>query len=287
MKKVIFTGGDMRMIYAAERMSEQYSCSLSGFDSLDAKERRGLPLSGSGEKYDAAVLPIFSGGSQLIRCPFANKAYDINILPMLLDRGGIVFAGKAFPELRELCDEHGLTLYDYLAREELAVKNAVLTAEGAVGTAIRETPFSIHGSDILILGFGRIGKLCAVYFSALGGHVTAAARKKSDLAWINAYGFTAADFSDENGIREALANADIIINTAPARILTGERASAVRKDALLIELASVPCTEEGSGIRTVSAGGLPGKTAPVSAGHIIADTIGNILTERSMENGGA
>ena len=38
-------------------------------------------------------------------------------------------------------------------------------------------------------------------------------------------------------------------------------------------------------IRIVQAGGLPGKTAPEAAGAVIADTIGNILKERSAENG--
>ena len=138
---------------------------------------------------------------------------------------------------------------------------------------------------LLILGFGRIGKLCARYFTALGANVTVAARKPGDLAWISSLGYRAVCFADESALTSALGSADVILNTAPAPVLTGERASAVRDDAVLIELASVPCTDGTAKFRTVSAGGLPGKTAPVTAGIIIADTIVNILTERSMRNG--
>ncbi len=285
--EIVVIGGDMRMIYAGEQLAKRHSCVLAGFDGLGAGQRRGLSFSGTGGRYDIAVLPIFAGRSHEIRCPYANRTYDIGILPLLIKRGGAVFAGKVFPELAELCSANGIGLYDYLAREEFAVRNAVLTAEGTIETAIRETSGSIHGAAVLILGFGRIGKLCARYFSAFGANVSAAARKKSDIAWIAAYDCMPVDFADENELLAAIQGADIIVNTVPAPVLTGARAAAVSEDALLIELASVPCTDSASRIRTVSAGGLPGRTAPQAAGTVIADTIENILSERRMDNGGA
>lgn len=286
-KDVVFIGGDMRMVYAADRMSIRNSCALSGFDALDGIERKGMHSARPGGKYDAAVLPIFAAGSHEIRCPFANRAYDIGILPVLLRPGAAVFAGRVFPALEKLCAENGYDLYDYLSREELAVMNARLTAEGAVETVIHETQRSVHGSDMLILGFGRIAKLCARYFSALGADVTAAARKRSDLAWISSLGYKSADFADETALLAALGKADIIINTVPAKIITAERASVLRDSAVLVELASVPCTDAAALVRVINAGGLPGRTAPVTAGHIIADTIENILTERSVGNAGS
>ena len=51
---------------------------------------------------------------------------------------------------------------DYYRREELAVGNAIPTAEGAVGIAIREYPGTINGAKCLITGFGRIGKNLAI-----------------------------------------------------------------------------------------------------------------------------
>ena len=38
------------------------------------------------------------------------------------------------------------------------IPNAVPTAEGAIEIAIAETPFTIHGSKSLVLGYGKIGK---------------------------------------------------------------------------------------------------------------------------------
>ena len=61
--------------------------------------------------------------------------------------------------------------------------------------------------------------------------------------------------------------------------------SHVRKDALLIDLASKPggvdfAAAKNAGIKTLWALGLPGKVFPVSAGSILADTVLIILEER-------
>ena len=286
-RKIVFIGGDMRMAYAAEKLAKDYDCVLSGFDMIGTEKMHGVGNARTGDKYDAAVLPVFAGGSHEIRCPYSNRTYDINILTIHLRRGGMVFAGRVFPELEQFCADSGYQLCDYLEREELAVRNAELTAEGAVAIAINETGRALLGAHISVLGFGRIGKICARYFSSLGAAVTVCARRKSDLAWAESLGYRTTDIFSGDEFCGTLADTDIIVNTAPAEVITGERAAAIKKGALLIELASVPCTKGETPARIISAGGLPGKTAPISAGEIIADTIENILTERSMKNGGA
>ncbi len=280
--EMLIIGGDRRMIFAAKKLSEKYGCAVRGFEGADIA---GLPRAGAQERYECAVLPIFAGTEDIV-CPFGNGALGINVLYDVLRPGAAVFAGKVFPRLKSLCAENGWELYDYLKREELAVMNAVLTAEAAAGIAINATEASVFGAKVLVLGFGRIGKMTARYFSALGADVTAAARKPADLAWIRACGYSPTDISDKERLAEALAAADIILNTVPAPILTGDTASAARPGTLLIELASVPCTDGDTPFRVIKAGGLPGKTSPMTAGYIIAEAVENIIDERSRRNGG-
>lgn len=279
---IVFIGGDMRMIYAAKALSERFGCFLYGFgaDNLD------IPAHRKGRRYDIAVLPVVAGNGD-IRLMSGETVREYGFIAELLNSGAVVFAGRAPEKLKSLCAANRFTLYDYLEREELAVLNAQATAEGAVGIAVNEIPRTVRGSSVLVLGFGRIAKLTARYFSALGAAVSVAARKKADLAWAEACSYEPVDFADEPALSAALGNADIILNTVPAPVLAGKRADAVRPDTVLIELASVPCTDSTAQFRVIPAGGLPGKIAPVTAGHIIAGTIETILTERSMENGGA
>ncbi len=276
-------GGDRRMIFAAAKLAERYNAVLYGFENAGIT---GLPRAGGKTRSDCAVLPVFAGTEDIV-CPYGDGDLHIEELCGLLRPGAVVFAGKVFPRLSTLCSENGWELYDYLEREELAVMNAVLTAEAAAALAVNETERSVFGAEVLVLGFGRIGRLAARYFAALGARVTAAARKPGDLARIRVCGYTPADIRDGEALAGALAAADIILNTVPAPVLAGGKAAAGRSDAVLIELASVPCTDGGAPFRVIRAGGLPGKTAPVTAGYIIAEAVENILDERSGKNGGA
>lgn len=64
-----------------------------------------------------------------------------------------------------------------MKREELAVLNTIATAEGAIEIAIANTNKILHGSNVLVLGFGRIGKVLARKLAGLSTKVTCAARK--------------------------------------------------------------------------------------------------------------
>ena len=54
---------------------------------------------------------------------------------------------------------------------------------------MEETTRTIHGSNILVLGFGRVGKILANMLKGIGANVFCEARKNVDLAWIKAYGY--------------------------------------------------------------------------------------------------
>ena len=80
----------------------------------------------------------------------------------------------------------------------------------------------------------------------------------------------------------SMSSFDAVINTAPAQVL-GEL-SALRDGCILLELASAPggldpqAAQDG-GMRYISAPGLPGKYAPVSAARLIYGAVTNIFKE--------
>ncbi|MFR5404268.1 MAG: dipicolinate synthase subunit B [Oscillibacter sp.] len=107
----------------------------------------------------------------------------------LLRREHRIFAGNVGNDASTLAQSLGLTITDYFASEELSVRNAIPTAEGAIEAAMKHTSVTLHGTPCLVLGFGRIGKVLAHDLSALGAKVSVSARKRSDLAWIDAFGY--------------------------------------------------------------------------------------------------
>ena len=84
---------------------------------------------------------------------------------------------------------------------------------------------------------------------------------------------------------QAAAEADIIFNTVPAVILDKGVLSGLKRDCLVVDLASKPGgvdfeTAKELGVQIIWALSLPGKVAPITAGDIIHDTVLNVLRER-------
>ena len=193
----------------------------------------------------------------------------------------VLIAGGITPEVYSMANDEYIEIIDIMKREELAVLNTIATAEGTIQIAIENTNKILHGSEVLILGFGRIGKVLARKLAGLAAKVTCAARKDEDLAWIQAYGHGATNI---NSIGENLKQFDIIINTVPHMILTKERLENVKQECLLIDLASNPGGMDKKAIKDrnlkfVWALSLPGKVAPTTSAEFIKDTIYNILKE--------
>ena len=264
MKKFIFLGGDERMLYTAAKLGQKYHCTFNGSDI-----------------YDYAVLPPQKSPDG-ISIPGSDTGYMA--LGTLLKTGAVVFTGNVCDELEQVCRNYGFTVINYLEREELAIENAVLTAEGALEIALRCLPVSIYGTTAVITGYGRIAKILAGYIHSLGGEVIIACRKKSDRKWAEIRGFKTADITDIAAFSKACSASQLIFNTVPAPVFTDIAADSIKEKTLYIELASTngidlekACERH---IETVIARGLPGKTSPVTAGQLIAKAIENILAER-------
>ena len=161
----------------------------------------------------------------------------------------------------------------YARREEYQIAIARLTAEGAIALLRPETGLS--GAYILLLGYGRIARLLARELQKAGALVTAAARSGEQRAWAEAEGIEALPLDALSG---ALDRFDVIIGTIPAPVLTEPLLALVRKDALLLELASAPggidaAAAHERGLRYIRAPGLPAKYAPERAAVILRDAV--------------
>ena len=150
--------------------------------------------------------------------------------------------------------------------------NAAITAEAALGLVLKELRCEITDANILILGWGRIGKCLAALLSAIGCPVTVAARKESDLAMLSALGYRAVDFSH---IPQIIGDIQILFNTAP-NLKPDPKMTSLWNSVVKIDLASYPGLEYED---VIPARGLPGKYAPESAGKLIAESILRISKE--------
>ena len=288
-KRVSVIGGDLRILYLIQMLVED------GFDvytyglekAKDLQNLKNVFICKNEEecikksKLVISSIP-FCKDEEFIKAPFSNKDILIKDVTKYLDNKVFV-AGSIPKNLYSLQEEINVQIIDLIKCEELAILNSISTAEGAIQIAMEETNFTLHGSNILILGFGRIGKVIAKMFQGIGANVYCEARKNEDLAWIKTYGYKEVPLSklDKN-----LSNKDIIINTIPSIVLDENRLKLVDKNSLIIDLASKPggvdqVAAVNQGIKVIWALALPGKVAPYSAAKCIKQTIYNEIKDKN------
>ena len=265
-RNVWVVGGDMRQAKLAELLFDDghtvHTWALEGTEKGPVR----APDLGEAALADCVILPLPAAGEGgRLNAPLSQERPPLTQVLDALRPSQVVCAGKV----------------GYFTREELAVANAVPTAEGAIQIAMEELPVTIHGARVLVLGFGRLGKLLAHRLNALGARVSVAARKWADLAWAEAYGYGAEQIERLDGY---LCGYDLVVNTVPVRVLDAERLADLRPGCLVIDLASKPGGVDfeaavRQGVRAIWALSLPGKVAPVTSGKIIRDTIYNIWNE--------
>ena len=230
---------------------------------------------------DCVILPLPAADGTALHSPLSRFHPTLRQVFDSLSPHQLVLAGKVDGGLQTLARERGVHLLDYFAREELAVANAVPTAEGAIQIAMEQLPVTLHGTPVLVVGFGRIGQAVAVRLAALGAQVTVAARRWEALTWAQALGCRGVLLS-QLGTEPHPYN--LVVNTVPALVLDKAVLSRFPSGCLILDLASKPGgvdrpAAEEFGLSVIHALSLPSKVAPVTAAAILQTTIYHMLQE--------
>lgn len=288
-EKFTILGGDMRNIELAYQLQEEgHEVVIFGFDSLDLLLKHPIRLQEAIIQSDVIIGPLpFTDDNNTLNAPFYTKEINIDQVLNLLSTKQIFTAGRIPKRIKDKAQDLELNMVDYFSREEMQAQNAIPTAEGAIQVAMEEIRTTIHGSNALVLGYGRIGKSLAKMLHGIGANLFVGARSYSDLAWIKNFGYRPVHIKD---LEYYLPKIDIVFNTIPQIVVDEDLVSKINKKAVIVELASKPggvdteaCRDQG--IKLISAQGLPGKVAPVTAARIIKETVINIMEEVRFEYG--
>lgn len=264
--RFLFIGGDMRMVYAAERIDRLYDTGTIGLG--DEKKPRG--------KYSVIVLPMpLTKDNEHVFAPLSGEEISISSVTDFADKNAVIYSGGFNAQLWEICRANSFVCENYCSRESLVLKNAALTAEAAAGMLIQNSPASLLGAKALIIGFGRIGKALARRLAVFGTEVTVAARNPADRTLAEILGCHSVPIGD---IILNLPDYDCIVNTAPAQIFTERHFAGMKDGGIFMELATLqpePSRKlcDKFGLKYISGGGLPGKYSPKTAGEYIAQEI--------------
>lgn len=277
--KIAIFGGDMRQVYIAETLIKK------GY--LVCTYHLAKPLQDGSYTELHALEDVFKA-CQILICPIplTENTLPIKDLTTIFDKQlkeDHVLIGGAIPkEIAKILDEKKIVYYDLMKNEKVAVLNAIATAEGCIAAAIQSSVINLHGSNCLVLGYGRCAKVLAGRLKGLNAIVTVASRTEEALAYANAAGMGTVNLSD---LKNPLPNFEFIFNTIPSLILDKNYLALVRPDVVIIDIASAPGGidyeyADERGLNAKLCLGLPGKTAPKISADILEDEILKLLTRR-------
>ncbi|HYF82966.1 MAG TPA: dipicolinate synthase subunit DpsA [Clostridia bacterium] len=282
--RYLIVGGDDRLVELAAIFKKNgMTISTYGMDKVEIKDVENyLHMDEALENSDVIVCPIpFSKDVHKINSKYSSIDIEIEELFKKLGTGKKLILGAINNYSKELAKKYSVEYLDYYNDEGYQILNTIPTAEGALSIIINETRDTLFGSKVLVLGYGRIGKLLSEYLKGLNADVYVEARKDSDQAWINARGMKAVPIEQ---LPSYLGEMDVIVNTVPAMMLDCGMLELVKKEVFILDLASTPggidfAYAAEKGIKTVHALGIPGKVACRSAAVYIYDTIKKILKD--------
>ena len=275
-------GGDLRIARLAEMYAKEnyniYTYGLENFFNKKKNNDKIVMCSNIEETIKKSNIVIggipFLKDEIFINAPFSSRNITIDELKEKLCYKTFVAGG-----IPNSFYNNTINNIDLLQNEKLTILNAIPTVEGTIKIAIEEREETIFESNVLICGFGRIGKILCDRFFDLGANVFCSARKESDLTWIREKRYIPIEYND---ICKYANKFDLIINTVPTKIIDREKLDCLNKNILIIDLASNPGGidknyAEKIGIRVISALGIPGKEMPNTAAKYIKEIIDKII----------
>ena len=255
-------GGDKRHTLLAEKLKEKGKVEIYALEK-ELSNTNTLENVIKNANIVISAIP-FTRDNIYINTPLSDEKLEIKKF-MKLTKDKIIFTGKEF-----------------LENEEFNLLNAELTAQAILSILISNLNISILNSNILILGYGRIGSILLKYIKALNGsiHCTYNNQKEKSLITIN------------NGIPVFLKNLkdilkcnikfDCIINTIPDIIFKEAELSSIN-NTVILDIASKPCIDinivknervlNKMNVKYMQILGLPGKYFPKVSANIMKNII--------------
>lgn len=243
---------------------------------------------GEDGRMDYLAAMFYDAGYEVYRDDMEAYGADVLILPPVINSNNILFplntriiyGGKI--DFADYIIENNIYFYDYLKDKDFVEKNAVLTAAGIVGEALKN--ITEKNCRCLVAGYGNCGKAIAEALSNKGINVDILVRRKELKKKIVSKGYGFLQFVNAN-----LKDYDLIFNTVPALVFDKKILETVNEHAVIYDIASAPggvdfeyCRQKN--IEAKLRLSIPGKCYPKDAARIIFDIVNNDINNFISKN---
>lgn len=269
--KAYLIGGDSREKYLA------YQLERKGIEIIHPEQVDRL----KDKKADIILLPTpVSMDHFTVKATEGQRKVNLKEVLEVAEKGQLIFGGVFPADFWAALEEKGVVVHDFMKMDDIAIQNAVATAEGAIAEAVFMSNEILHGQEVLVLGYGRCAEVLANKLKGLSARVTVMARREEARSRAWTFGNDILEFGDV----EDIGKFHYIFNTIPSMCITREWIDRLNRYCCIIDIASKPggtdfdyCSKKG--IRAKLCGSLPGRYAPKTSGELLAQKIESILKE--------
>lgn len=278
--KIIIAGGDKREIqlfFALRQFGANVK--LSGFDlyktsdpQINSELIKEMDMCNEFAKGQVFIFPLAGVNDKgMVFTPYSSSNLLLNDnLISSLPIGSLLLSGEIASQIREKLEDK-VRLVETTNLDEIAILNAIPTAEGSIQYAMENIDITIHDSESFVLGFGHCGSALVRTLQGLGARVTVVARRLGTRIAVEAIGCRAFSFTE---MERHIHRAEIIFNTVPAEVLNAQVLRKVKRGCLILDIASFPggtdfTVAKELGLKANLLPSIPGKVAPKTAGKIL------------------
>lgn len=284
--RILCLGGDERQLAIIKDLSKRHMIDAIGYDKIKLDDSvKNIKLEDINlSLYDVIILPVSGiADDYSIKTPFGvDKIYLTPDFLCNVRQDTLVFTGvltKSLDEMLKVCHKWVIPLME---DKEIKKENSIPTVEGIIGDLIFNTPNTINGSKVLVLGYGNVGKLLTDKLTKLDAKVSVGVILKEDLEELVANDINAFYTTDEDSFNRAVRENEIIINTVPVLLLDKKHLDLVSEDTYILDISSQPYGVDFSYakekcIKHKLFNAIPAVVAPKSSGMLLSKRINKAI----------
>lgn len=277
--KILILGGDKRYHQIIDNLSKKYEITLVGyhthFENCTYKKIEDINIS----LYDCIIFPVNGIQTDYI----INAEEDFKVPNNLLEKtkeNVIIFSGINTPLLKEVLMDRKCILL--MKDDEIIKENAIPTVEGIISNLIGNTDITISGANIMVIGYGNIGKYLISILKDMGANVVVSIIDEKDKAILDKTNINNCYSYDYLSMKSYLNKMDMVINTAPTLVINKDFINSLNQDIYILDVSSYPhgIDKESLDKRKIKNNiylGIPSKVAPKTSGLILTKKIDKIL----------
>lgn len=279
---LLFIGGDMRYIKIIQDLKDKNNIKTIGYDDIifanvekfdinkdDISNIDIIVLPINGIKEDYSVDSMFSKNKVNIPKDLFYKCKDKTQ----------IFTGKINSTLESMINDN-IVVNNLLDDYDVKRGNSLITVEGIIENLMNNRDGkTIYNSNIVVLGYGNIGKPLVYVLNHLGANLKVGVKEYEDYIALFKSRIGAFDTSITSDMEDNIINADIIINTVPKHVIPTTIIDRINDNCYILDISSPPYGFDKNDVKKKNYfiySKIPSKYSPVSSGMLLEKKIKSI-----------